>query len=206
VTVDTRRTRARKGEGDKLRPRILEAAERLLLETGSEDGVSVRAIAEACGCTPPAIYMHFSDKDDLFREVCAARFQELDRHIELAGAASDDPLESLRLRGKAYISFGVEHPEHYRLLMMTPKADDPQRLDGTSPGYAAFDHLVQAVQRCVDADAFADDPPAPTIALTLWALVHGLTSLFISFPAFDWDDRDALVDLALDAQIEGLLD
>ena len=58
-TTSAPRTRAKRGEGDKLRTEILAAAERLLIETGSKDAVSVRAIADACDCTPPAIYLHF---------------------------------------------------------------------------------------------------------------------------------------------------
>jgi AcrR family transcriptional regulator len=56
-----RRRRARRGEGEKLREEILEAAERLLLQTGSEEMVQVRAVAEAVGVTPPSIYLHFAD-------------------------------------------------------------------------------------------------------------------------------------------------
>jgi AcrR family transcriptional regulator len=51
----TRRHRARRGEGDRLREEILAAAERLLLETGDESAVSIRAVADAVGVTPPSI-------------------------------------------------------------------------------------------------------------------------------------------------------
>ncbi|HJP66477.1 MAG TPA: TetR/AcrR family transcriptional regulator, partial [Actinomycetota bacterium] len=37
------RRRAPRGQGERLREEILEAAERLLIETGSEDAVSIRA-------------------------------------------------------------------------------------------------------------------------------------------------------------------
>ena len=74
--VTTTRPRARKGQGDLLRTDILEAAERLLLETGSEDAVSIRAVADATGVTPPSIYRHFRDKQHLLFEVCA---RQMDR-------------------------------------------------------------------------------------------------------------------------------
>lgn len=202
--IASRRSRARRGEGDKLRKRILEVAEKLLVEAGDESLVSIRAISEACECTPPSIYLHFADKDELFLEVCENRFRELDARTEAAGALSDDPLESLRLRGRAYVEFGLEHPEHYRLLMMTTKAHAPGELGEDSPGMTAFQHLVDAVQRCIDAGIFAD-LDALTGAFVLWAGVHGITSLLITFLAFEWGDRDQLIDLILDVQIEGLL-
>jgi AcrR family transcriptional regulator len=197
------RTRAKRGEGDKLRDEIVAAAERLLGTAGSKDAVSIRAIADACNVTPPAIYLHFADKDQLFLEVCSQRFRELDTWIEQAGSASDDPLESLRARGAAYVRFGLEHPEAYRLLMMTLKdghIDDP----GMEAGKDAFMHMVAAVDRCVKAGTLGDVEPLQA-SLVLWSGIHGMTSLFISFPNFDWGDQSRLVDHMLDVLIEGLL-
>ncbi|MGH2757780.1 MAG: TetR/AcrR family transcriptional regulator [Actinomycetota bacterium] len=197
------RTRARRGEGEKLREEIVAAAERLLGQAGSKDAVSVRAIADACNVTPPAIYLHFADKDELFLEVCSQRFRELDSWIESAGSQSDDPLESLRARGAAYVRFGIEHPEAYRLLMMTLKdghIDDP----GMEAGRDAFMHMVEAVDRCVKAGALGDVDPYEA-SLILWSGIHGLTSLFISFPNFEWGKRAELADHLLDVLIEGLL-
>ena len=201
----TKRVRAKRGEGDRLRDDIMVVAERLLIDAGNQEAVSVRAIAEAAGCTPPAIYMHFADKDELFMAVCEQRFVELDRYGQEAAARSDDPLESLRLRGKAYVQFGLEHPEHYRLLMMTPKVKSPEELSPLAAGMGTFQHLVEAVQLCIDAGAFASEPGAYQVALTLWAAVHGLTSLLITFPNFEWGERDNLMDFVIDVQIEGLL-
>jgi AcrR family transcriptional regulator len=202
-TTSAPRQRAKRGEGDKLRGDILAAAERLLIQTGSKDAVSIRAIADACDCTPPAIYLHFADKDQLFVEVCSRRFRELDDWTERAGRTTGDPLESLRLRGAAYVHFGLEHPEVYRLLMMTlhdGHIDDT----GMESGRDAFMHLVEAVQRCVEAGALGDAEPYPA-SLVLWSGIHGMTSLFISFPNFEWGERDRLIEHMLDVLIEGLL-
>ncbi|HEV2757804.1 MAG TPA: TetR/AcrR family transcriptional regulator [Actinomycetota bacterium] len=200
------RTRARKGEGDKLRERLLEAAEELLIKAGHPDAVSVRAIATAAGCTPPSIYLHFADKDELLMEACERRFADLDRVAQDAAEGSDDPLESLRLRGRAYIRFGLEHPEHYRLLMMTVHEKSLEELDWeSSAGVKAFMNLVGAVQRCIDAQALPEEPGAYPDALGLWATMHGITSLLIAFPNFEWGDREQLIDRLLDVHIEGLL-
>ncbi len=202
----TARTRARKGEGDKLRERLLEAAEDLLIKAGHPDAVSVRAIATAAQCTPPSIYLHFADKDELLMEACERRFADLDRVAQDAAEGSEDPLESLRLRARAYIGFGLEHPEHYRLLMMTVHEKSLEELDWeSSAGAKAFMNCVGAVQRCIDAGSLPPGEGAQKIALGLWATMHGITSLLICFPNFEWGDRDALIDHLLDVHIEGLL-
>ena len=65
-----RRSRSRRGEGETLRADLLTATERLMIEAGSADAVSIRAIADAVGVTPPSIYLHFPDKDSLILAVC----------------------------------------------------------------------------------------------------------------------------------------
>lgn len=203
----TGRTRARKGEGDKLRDRLLDVAEELLIQAGHPDAVSVRAIATAAGCTAPSIYLHFADKDELLMEACERRFADLGRFAQDASEGSDDPLESLRLRARAYIRFGLDHPQHYRLLMMTVHEKSLDELDwDNSAGVTAFMNLVGAAQRCIDAGALPDDSGgAHGLALGLWATMHGITSLLITFPNFEWGDREQLIDHLLDVHIEGLL-
>jgi AcrR family transcriptional regulator len=205
-TAPAARSRARRGEGELLHSEILDAAERLLIETGAEEAVSIRRIAEAVGVTPPSIYLHFSDKDELIFAVCERQFAELDRVVEAAGAGVDDPVEALRRRGKAYVGFGVERPEQYRILFMRAaghapsSGSDEERIRKSS----AFDHLVAAVERCVEAGAFPRRSDPVTVALELWAVVHGVTSLSIAKPAVSWPDADALADHLLAVTCAGL--
>ena len=74
-----RRARARRGEGEHLREEILEAATRLVAETGSVDAVSMRMIADAVGVSPPSLYLHFADKSELVFACCDAQFSRLAR-------------------------------------------------------------------------------------------------------------------------------
>ena len=179
------RLRARKGEGAQLRNDLLVATERLLAASGDDEAVSIRAIAEAVGVSPPAIYLHFPDKDALIFEVCAIRFGELDNAIEEAATGVEDPLEALLVRGKAYVRFAVEHPEQYRVLFLprglgrTMTADE---LRSTS----AFGNLIHAVERAQDAGAIGKDRGAIETAMELWAVVHGVASLLIGVNEFPW--------------------
>jgi AcrR family transcriptional regulator len=183
----------------------LAAAERLLIETGDEQAVSIRAVADAVGVTPPAIYLHFADKRELIFEVCAASFAELDRLSEEAAARSSVPTESLRLRGRAYVQFGIDHPEQYRVLFMRRPAATPDVFDDERLRTAAcFDHLVDAVRDCIDGGDLPAGADPFVVAVELWALVHGITSLLISKPHFSWPDRHALVDDLIGACIRGI--
>jgi AcrR family transcriptional regulator len=200
----SRRRRARRGEGELLREDILLAAERLLMDTGDQEAVSIRAVADAVGVTPPSIYLHFADKQDLLFAVCERHFERFDRAVEGAAAGASDPLEALRRRGRAYIRFGLDNPEHYRILFMTkperqPAMWTPERM---ASAFAFWNH-VAAVQACLDAGLIRPGD-AMEIALHLWAAVHGITALFIANPDFPWPDRDRLIEQYLELLVRGL--
>lgn len=187
-----------------MRQDILAATEALLVRTGDESAVSIRAIADAVGVTAPAIYLHFADKDELIREVCQVQFRKLDAAVESLLGDVDDPVERLRRRGQAYVRFGVGHPEHYRIMLMCKSPGTGEPGTGSLPGMASFEALVANVLACMDAGAFAEDD-AFLVATVLWAGVHGLTSLRIAVPTFPaFADADALLDRLLDTMARGL--
>jgi AcrR family transcriptional regulator len=199
------RRRAPRGQGELLRNEILEATERLLLDSGGDEAaVSIRAVADAVGVTPPSIYLHFADKNELIFAVCEKHFTELDRLLQEAAAGSTDPLQSLRLRGRAYVRFGVDHPGPYRILFMSKPAMapdwwTPERIQES----ASFMHLVEAVQACMEAGATAPRDPIQ-VSVAVWAGVHGVTSLLISKSALPWPDPDGLGEYMCDVLIQGL--
>lgn len=195
------RRRAKRGEGAKLRAEILDATNALLLDAGSEQAVSIQAIADAVGCTPPSIYMHFPDKDALMLEVCARHFQDFADSLEAVDPTEGAPLETLKARGRAYVEFGLANPEVYRILFM-------QRAGESAAGGVAarattrenFRPLTEAVERCIEAGDLPDADPF-TIACALWASIHGLTALMISNPDFPWPPLDDLLDVGWAASL-----
>lgn len=196
TSTERARGRARRGEGDLLRDELLSATTDLLARTGDQDAVSIRAICDAVGVTAPSIYLHFPDKDTLLLEVCRRSFADFDAAQETAAAGADDPVESLHRRGRAYVAFGLAHPEQYRVLFMQRPRDQP--LDGPDVGADAFFHLVEAVARCIDSGAFRPADPV-TVSTTIWAALHGVTSLMITAPTFPWPET--MIDDACSAQL-----
>jgi AcrR family transcriptional regulator len=153
---------------------------------------------------PPSIYLHFADKDELVFAVCQLEFAELGRRMEDAARGVVDPVEALKNRGRAYVAFGVEHPAQYRILLMGKRELTREDFEaGTLPGMEAFRQVVESVQTCMDAGAFAAGD-AFVVAMGLWAVVHGVTSLRITVPGFPLVDAGALVDHVLDMQARGL--
>ena len=183
----------------RLREEILDAAEALLLQTGAAEQVSIRAVADAVGVTPPSIYRHFPDKDTLIYEVWDRRCGTLDDAFEEALAGIDDPIAALMEIGRAYVRFGLENPEPYRLVFMTRADPHSPEEDAERLGQIrAFMRAVDLVQQAIDAGRLKPEfTDAMRVATIIWAHVHGLVSLMITKTDFPWPRDPEWLDLAV---------
>lgn len=198
------RSRARRGDGLRLRAEILAAAERLLIDSGDESAVSIRAVAQAVGVTAPSIYLHFADRNELIFAVCEEQFGHLDEAMEHAVVGVSDPWERIERKGRAYVEFGLTNPEQYRVLF-TSRADcTPDRfLDERLIATSAFGHLIADIEAAITAGQLRSHDSA-MVASGLWMMVHGITSLLISKPDFPWPDRAQLIEHVLHTYSSGL--
>jgi AcrR family transcriptional regulator len=96
------------------RDRILEAAARLLAESGGAP-VSTRAVCEAAGVGAPTLYHHFGDKQGLFDAVVAHGFEQYLAEKK-ATPSTGDAVEDLRRGWDAHVEFGRAHPAFYTLM------------------------------------------------------------------------------------------
>ena len=187
-----------------MRAEILAAAERILVETGDQSAVSIRAVADAVGVTPPSIYLHFTDRNDLIFEVCELQFSHLHDAMEKAVDGVTDPWERVSCRGRAYIQFGLSNPEHYRIIMTSRPDLTPERLvDERLVHTSAFGGVIDDVQAAIDAGVIRHKN-ALLVATGLWMMVHGITSLLIAKPDFPWPPVEELVDHILGVHAAGL--
>jgi AcrR family transcriptional regulator len=200
-----RRARAKRGEGDKLRGEILDAVDHLLTNSPHrEDAVSIRAVAEMVGCTPPAIYLHFFDKNELLFDVCARRFTQLSQAIDAAKVGIDDPLAALEAGLRAYVRFGLEHPEHYRILFMGSSILSPDQLDEMRrTGVTGISRLVDQCKVCIDSGVVSA-PNAKMMSYGVWTIAHGIVSLMIAKPHVEWPKVDVLFEHVMGTYMNGL--
>ena len=158
--------------------------------------MSIRAVAQATGVTAPSIYRHFEDKTHLLFEVSARQLTILDEALEDATAGIDDPIEVLPAQGKAYVRFGIEHPEHYRIMFMGPSYATPEQWsDLLATG--SFASLMRSIEVAAEAGTLRITVDAFTTALHLWVDIHGLTSLLVTRPSMPWPNIDGFIDTHL---------
>lgn len=195
-------------EREEIRSVILDAA-REMFATEGYDAVTMRRIAEKIEYSPTAIYFHFRDKDALIKELCMADFLALAQQF-MKISQIKDPLERLRRAGLAYIDFGMQNPNHYRLMFMTPHP--PIEFDGEdearkgNPEEDAYAFVKEIIAAGIEEGRFRGEmKDLDLIAQTVWAGVHGVISLQIAKHTDDWVDWKPLKKRAT-FMIETLID
>lgn len=203
-SLPTRTARKPKGEGHVRRKEILEAAERIFVQQGY-DGATIRKIADEVGLSSTALYMHFADKSEILYEICRNVFTTLKaRQDEVIHRA--EPFD-LRMRGilQAYVAFGLGNPNAYRLVYMTRPGEAANGAQSASMdlGRDVLRDFENFVESGAAEGRLKTDPRIA--AQTLWAGVHGVTSLLITKPYLDWAPPEALSGAMLDCLIGGLV-
>jgi AcrR family transcriptional regulator len=192
------RVRNQRGEGERLRTALLDAAAEMLVETHDVDQLSVRAVTGRAGVSPTALYLHFADKDELIDAVkqrCVAALADVLRQAE--AEHDGDPLAQARAMGLGYLRFAREQPGQYAILFQIPKThtdgdqqEAAEAFDGV--GAECFGLLVNAVTRCIG-DREDIDPFETSVML--WLSLHGRATLLPAMPGFPLPDEKRYVDL-----------
>ncbi|MBL8175785.1 MAG: TetR/AcrR family transcriptional regulator [Bryobacterales bacterium] len=197
-------------EKEELRQKILDAAGQLFVEEGFAN-VSVRKIADRIEYSPATIYLYFKDKTELFSSLCWETFSGLKAELDRLEGEAGDPLAGLRRGLRAYIDFGIAHPNHYLLTFCTPVdhsagkvMDNFQEINRV--GLETFDHLQRALDRCRQSGQLAFED-LNTTSQVVWTFIHGTTSLLIlnsGDPHFPWVPPEQLIESSLDLILRGL--
>ena len=178
-----RRQRNPRGQGERLRDDIIEAASRLL-EDPAAPPLSLRAVARQVGVAATSVYLHFDDVESLVRAVASRRFTDLIRAQDEATEGVTDPCARLHAACLMYCQFALAHPGHYQVTFSNPLPVGDDVPWDQMPGQKAWQHFVEGVAPCLGRDV--EDPEATRTALLLWQQLHGTVTLRISRPRFPW--------------------
>ncbi len=160
-----------------LREALIDAALHLIAEKGPA-GFTIAEAARAAGVSPAAPYRHFRDAQALLADVALRGYQHF--AAALAGAwngGKPDPVIAFENLGRAYLGFARNEPGYYAAMFDAglPLADYPALL---AAGDQAFAVLREATDVLCARLPKAERPPALMVALHVWAMAHGIASLF----------------------------
>lgn len=167
---------------------IIDAARELFVAKGVE-AVTMREIAKRIGYSATSIYLHFADKDALLRAICDTDFLALAASLK-ATLQIADPVERMLAFGKGYAAFALSHPNHYRLMFMTPHqpcTPEQSSLQQNNAEQDAYFQLKTVVNEVFIAGRFKPElTDSELIAQTIWAGMHGVCSLEITMAQDTW--------------------
>ena len=160
---------------------LKEALVRAALELIAKKGPAGFTFAEAArfaGVSPAAPYRHFRDRDELLVDVARRGFDLFETALARAwGGGRPNAFAAFERLGKAYLRFAREEPAYYSAMFETGLSLESSP-ELRAAGERAFGVLRAATEQLI-ADMPAENrPPVLMMALHLWALSHGIASLF----------------------------
>jgi AcrR family transcriptional regulator len=160
-----------------LKDALIQAALDLIAKKGPA-GFTFAEAARWAGVSPAAPYRHFRDRDELMASVALRGFELFE--VALAHAWNEgrpDPSTAFENVGKAYLQFARSEPAYYSAMFESgiPLDSNPElRLAGER----AFAVLRAASEKLIEKLPAGARPPARMMGLHIWALSHGVASLF----------------------------
>ena len=160
-----------------LREALIEAALDLITKTGPA-GFTFAEAARAAGVSPAAPYRHFRDRDALMADIAQRGFERFGADLRRAwDDGKPDPLSAFKNVGRAYLAFARAEPAYYAAMFEARLPSGVNReLDQAAD--QAFAVIRQASETLAAKLPQKNRPPAMMMALHVWALSHGIASLF----------------------------
>jgi AcrR family transcriptional regulator len=160
-----------------LREALVRAALELIAEKGP-GGFTFADAARLAGVSSAAPYRHFRDRDDLLAQVARRGFEQFSEALEGAwNGGRPEPFTAFERLGGAYLRFARVEPAYYAAMFDAGISTD-QDPDLRQAADAAFAVLRTAAETLCAELPPARRPPAAMMSLHVWALAHGVASLF----------------------------
>jgi AcrR family transcriptional regulator len=160
-----------------LKEALIRAALDLIAEKGPS-GFTFAEAARSAGVSPAAPYRHFRDRDELLANVALRGFAQFEAALAQAwNEGAPDPFTAFERMGRAYLDFARSGPAYYSAMFEAGLALDVSE-DLRDAGDRAFAVIRAASERLVAQIPAGQRPPAFMVALHVWALSHGIASLF----------------------------
>lgn len=190
-----------------IKEEIIDAARSLFLNDGYSH-VSMRKIASKIGYTPTTIYIYFKNKEEILLTLLEEGYELFFASIKEAYDTNLPNEERLFKMCEAYIHFGLKYSDYYNLIF-TENLETNIRSIENSNRFNGFLLLNTVVKDLIEDNTFAInmrelEASDLYISNSLWASLHGLTALLITFPQFNWAERSQLIHMHIRSMILGI--
>ena len=160
-----------------LREALIRAALELIAQKGAA-GFTFAEAARWAGVSPAAPYRHFRDRDELLANVALRGFRQFEAALAKAwDGGRPDTLAAFDRLGRAYLEFARGEPALYSAMFEggVPLGANPELREASDRAFAVLREAAEKLSAQAPAGA---KPPALMVALHIWAMTHGVASLF----------------------------
>lgn len=160
-----------------LREALVRAALDLIGEKGAA-GFTFADAARSAGVSSAAPYRHYRDRDALVAEVALRGFDMLVAKLERAwNDGRPEPFAAIENLGRAYLGFARDEPAYYSVMFEAGVDIDasPELRQASDRAFAVLLVAAEALRALLPRE---ERPPAAMMSLHIWAISHGIASLF----------------------------
>jgi AcrR family transcriptional regulator len=160
-----------------LKEALMRAALELIAEKGPA-GVTFAEAARWAGVSPAAPYRHFRDRGELLSNVALQGFERFAAMLATAwNEGRPNPDKAFDNLGNAYLTFARTEPAYYSAMFEAgiPLDSNPELLAASERAFAV---LRSASEALIARMPGKSRPPVLMMALHIWAMSHGIASLF----------------------------
>ena len=160
-----------------LREALIRAALDLIAQKGPA-GFTFADAARWAGVSSAAPYRHFRDREALLADVARRGFELFEGALRRAwNEGRPDPYPAFENVGRAYLDFARREPAYYSAMFEAgiPLDADPGLREAAARAFEVLRHASEALSARLAPDK---RPPALMLSLHIWALSHGIASLF----------------------------
>lgn len=199
-------TEQRKAREAEQRRKAIIKIVRKLIRKGGMGEISLRKVAELAGYSTTVVYTLFGDKAALITQAMDEDLLELTRTITQAVAQAEPGWPRLRAMGRAYVQFGIDHPDEYAFVFMTRRPHAPNEAARVQHGNPAQDPYAAGrllVSEAAEMGLISDRPEdIELIVQILWEGIHGLTARLLVIG----DDDNWVPAMPTELHLEAMLD
>ena len=163
-----------------LKEEMIEKGLILINEEGAK-GFSLRKVAAMCGVSHTAPYKHFKNKEELMEAISNRVLRAFSECLMQAVEWSLANKLGMTEVGKAYVKFMVENREYFRFIFFSEygvkvKLEGDQFIYEEENPFGVFHKGATAYLE----QHIKDKKRVNAIILSMWSLVHGISTLLIN--------------------------
>jgi AcrR family transcriptional regulator len=160
-----------------LREALIQAALDLIAKKGPA-GFTFADAARSAGVSSAAPYRHFRDRDALIADVARRGFDLFAARLEAAwNEGRPEPFAAVETLGRAYLAFARGEPAYYSAMFEAGLSfdGDPGLRQAADRSFLVLRRAAETLSALLPREK---RPPALMMSLHIWALSHGIASLF----------------------------